>query len=126
MELIRKNTYNDCIKYYFVLEDFKDCNALEVQIFYDKGGINYWNDKIEKRGYYISLQPCSLQCTTIRSMPSDGVKKFIKEVGRKSKKAFATAREMVNIQDIIEMVNYKDYPVSLEEVMQIVKTIKSN
>lgn len=37
-----------------------DANHLKVSVFYDKGGINYFNYKDEARGYWASVNPVTV------------------------------------------------------------------
>lgn len=65
-------------------------NFIIVRTFYDKGGMNYFTYKNEKRGIYLSLQPVKVEDYGGYSMESfegfSGIKFFIKELNRKSDK----------------------------------------
>ena len=34
--------------------------TIEINFYYDKGGMNYFNSSVEKRGYYLSVSPVIL------------------------------------------------------------------
>ncbi len=38
-----------------------DVNAVEVDVFYSKGGLNYFSYKTEPRGYYASVMPVKVE-----------------------------------------------------------------
>lgn len=124
MELKRKTIRKDREQYYFTFENFNNCNTLEVDIYYSKGGENYWRSCQEKRGYYISLQPCIINDVSIISVPTDGIKMCIKEVGRKSRKGLDTAVNSISVDNIINMARYNAYPISKKEIEKLLKIIK--
>lgn len=92
-------------KYLEVKNPTKEVNALRVEVYYNKGGYNLWTHKEEKRGYYASIMPVrrdgfmeSYTCFT-------GVKQLIKEVNRKSDKAYTDAVNAAG--DVIEkLIDY--------------------
>ena len=92
-------------KYLEIKNPTKDLNALRVEVYYNKGGYNLWTYKEEKRGYYASVMPVcrngfmeSYTCFT-------GVKQLIKEVNRKSEKAYNDAINAAG--DVIEkLIDY--------------------
>ena len=57
--------------------------------------MNYWTYKTEKRGYWLSVSPVSIErgngYTSEGFIPFSGTKWFLKEVKRKSAKAEAEA-----------------------------------
>lgn len=73
-----------------------------VSMDYDLGGINYFNGKMNERGYYLYCTPCELSnsefngrtYTTARTLVGKGLKKLLKKVTRKSKKAEEEATEI--------------------------------
>ena len=81
--------------------------VLEVSVGYDLGGYNYWNNTINKRGYYLFCTPCELReitvpkgipYTTVTQIMGKGLKILLKEVTRQSKKAAAEADRLVEKQ----------------------------
>jgi hypothetical protein len=71
---------------------------LKIEVFYDKGGMNYFNSSVNKRGYYVSarvVERDSSRGYTIESfMMFGGKKKFLFEVKKQSKKAYEQAVAM--------------------------------
>lgn len=73
-----------------------DTKKIKVEVDYDKGGMNYFNGRVDKRGYYLYVrvvdcvdngQYMSESCNLFGS----GYKFFLHEVGRKSNKQFEVA-----------------------------------
>jgi hypothetical protein len=78
---------------------------LKIEVYYDKGGMNYFNSKVEPRGYWLSMRQVEIQRTD-RSIVIEsfglmsGAKMFLKEVKKQSQKAYEEA--IVLAQDKIE------------------------
>lgn len=74
-------------------------NCMEVLISYNKGGINYFNYRMEKRGYYIHFTPCHRDdesykeegMALISTEMGAGFKMLVSEIKRDSQKAFEEA-----------------------------------
>lgn len=74
-------------------------NCMEVLISYNKGGINYFNSRMEKRGYYIHFTPCHRDdesykeegMALISTEMGAGFKMLVSEIKRDSQKAFEEA-----------------------------------
>jgi hypothetical protein len=69
---------------------------LKIEIFYDKGGMNYFNGKVEPRGYWLSMRQVERKVEgrgiVIESYGMfSGAKAFLKEVKKKSDKAYQEA-----------------------------------
>lgn len=85
-------------------------NLLEVNFYYDIGGMNYFTGKPVKRGYYLNAVPVSKSIskdgyTSVTTTAFTGCSYLLKEVNRKSKKAEKEAEE--KISEVIEtLVNY--------------------
>ncbi len=126
MELLSNKQTKERKKYIFSMTGYKDCNALEVSIYYNKGGYNYWYGKIDKRGYWLSLQPCQLDIHLITTVPTDGVKQFLLEVGRQSQKKFNEAVKMTTKETIKSLVEYMQYPINDEDIAFIFETIQED
>jgi hypothetical protein len=77
----------------------KDCNRLEVTLDYSLGGYNYWNGNTDGRGYYLYVSPVTITSReyngrpyeTVSQVLGQGIKKLVKPVQRRSKKAEAEA-----------------------------------
>jgi len=67
-------------------------NALEVSIFYDEGGMNYFNGGVNRRGYYASVVPTLVRrengYTSRTTQMFEGAKTLLLEVPRFSQKTF--------------------------------------
>ena len=65
-------------------------NNLKVEVFYDKGGYNYFTNKEDKRGYYVSVIPVERNVeqgyTTEITTAFRGYKYLLRAVSRKTKK----------------------------------------
>ena len=71
-------------------------NKITTEIYYSKGGMNYFTDRDEKRGYYFSITP-EKHNDGFRTYTSfSGVKTCILEVARKSKSAYDKAKAMLD------------------------------
>lgn len=44
-------------KKYTPVKDNSVCNNIKTHLYYDKGGMNYFTGKVEKRGIYLSITP---------------------------------------------------------------------
>ena len=44
-------------KRYIPVEENPIANFIRVELYYDKGGMNYFTGKTERRGYYLSAVP---------------------------------------------------------------------
>ena len=77
---------------------------LKIEVYYDKGGMNYFNSKVESRGYWLSMRQVERETrengVVIESYGMfSGAKAFLLEVKRKSDKAYEQA--LVLAQDKI-------------------------
>ena len=64
-----------------------DCTHIDVEVFYTKGGMNYFTSKNERRGLYLSVQPVKRGDRMISFTAFSGVKQFVKEMKMFSQKA---------------------------------------
>ena len=69
---------------------------LKIEVYYDKGGINYFNGKVEPRGYWLSMRQVERERRDngifIESYGMfSGAKSFLKEVKRYSQKTYEDA-----------------------------------
>ena len=73
-------------------------NYLKISVFYDLGGHSYFTGKINKRGYYVSVQPVERSEREYGFAEScamfAGYKHLLKEVSKQSKKASNEALEL--------------------------------
>lgn len=88
----------------------QEVNNLKVELYYHKGGYNYFTYKNEKRGYYLSISPVyrreSTPGITLESYCAfSGIKVLLLEVQRKSNKAEAEAEAICQA----EKQKYIDY-----------------
>ena len=88
-----------------------ETKKVKVEVFYSKGGMNYFNYTQDKRGYYVSVRLVDRSIkngyvTESFSMFEGGYKQLLKEVGRASKKSeqFADSIAMDCAKPIIERV----------------------
>ena len=74
---------------------------IDVSLYYDKGGQNWYSSRIEPRGYWVSIQPVKKEFRDYgyinQCNPRDGARVFIKEVSRFSAK---TLNELSHDPDI--------------------------
>lgn len=72
---------------------------LKIEVYYSKGGMNYWNGRNEPRGYYLSVtkverEVCNGYTSESFMVGSGGVRSFLLEVKRQSPKSLAQAEEL--------------------------------
>jgi len=75
--------------------------TLKIKVYYDKGGMNYFSGKAEKRGYYLSVSPVKRNVSTFNPnlvteeyAAFSGVKELLLEVQRQSTKAEKQAEDI--------------------------------
>lgn len=66
-------------------------NKVDINLYYSLGGMNYFNNKEEKRGYYIQFCPCNVEekengiyCKMVEPLHPRSFKICIKTATRKS------------------------------------------
>lgn len=71
---------------------------LKIEVFYDKGGINYFTSGTNRRGYYVAVRVVERKTdngfTTESFSMFGGLKRFLLEVKKQSKKAYEQAVAM--------------------------------
>lgn len=89
-----------------------DFPQVQMEIRYSLGGMNYFNYKEEKRGYYFHVNPCKrkeygngLVSTEIQPMHDRAFKICIKEANRKSEKTLNKLKNILK-QDIEVIKQY--------------------
>lgn len=88
---------------------------LEIELYYDLGGMNYFTGKAEDRGYYLSVTPVEIgmrdgRIASERYAAFTGIKQNIKQVTRKSTKAEAEAEKLASdaMDNLIDYVCKKN------------------
>lgn len=89
-----------------------NCTHINVEVYYSKGGMNYFTSSVEKRGYYLSVQPITKSSNSVSFTAFTGVKQLVKEVGRFSPKIlaeFVVEYELMNklVAHVMEKNNIK-------------------
>lgn len=89
-----------------------DCTHVDVEVYYSKGGMNYFTGSVERRGYYLSVQPLSKSTNSYSYTAFTGIKQLVREAGRFSPKAlneFVVDYEMMNtmVAHVMEKNNIK-------------------
>lgn len=78
------------MKQYFETSQIPDSTHIAVELFYNKGGYNYFTGKKESRGVWLSFRPVTYEVkdsyTSESYMGFSCVKFLIKEMARKSQK----------------------------------------
>ena len=63
------------------------CTHIDIDVYYSKGGMNYFTSRSERRGLYVSVQPVTRSANTVSFTAFTGVKQFVKEMARFNQKA---------------------------------------
>lgn len=92
------------MKKYFETNQIPDSTHIAVELFYSKGGYNYFTGKQESRGVWLSLRPVTYEVkdgyTSESYMGFSGIKFLIKEMARKNQKQIdRIENELKNIID---------------------------
>lgn len=88
-------------RYYGGLIDHnRDMNTLKVQVYYNKGGVNWATMREEERGYYFSMTPVRIEdhgnYKVEETRMFSGCKALILPVNRQSQKRFEQAKAMTD------------------------------
>jgi len=81
-------------KKYIERNDLNKATHLEVNVSYNKGGVNCFSGGTRPRGYYLSVTPVTISSTSISFVAFTGQSQFLLETKRFSAKQFAQAIEM--------------------------------
>lgn len=69
-----------------------DATHVKIQLYYSKGGMNYFTYRTEARGFYLSVTPVSISkcgvCQTETTTAFSGVKECLLECSRFNQKSF--------------------------------------
>ena len=72
------------------------CNILEVKVYYDLGGYNYFTSQPKKRGYYVSVSPLEVNGNFVSYQGFSGTYMLLNEVKRQSKKGEVEALKLLD------------------------------
>lgn len=78
----------------YTLPDNGGVNEIEVQVFYDKGGVNMFSCTPKERGYYFSITPQRHVGCMYEYHAYDGAKCLMVPAKRQSKKLYEKAKQM--------------------------------
>ena len=122
IERVKENKTTKAI--YFTKDSniFKNNKSLEISIYYSLGG--YSLGGYSQRGYYISLEPCKLGNNSVTSYPFDGIRYFLKEVNRQSKRQFNEAIKSVTFETLSVLSAHMGFSLSDKELDFILKSIQ--
>lgn len=92
-------------KYIDIKNPNRNANKIKIELYYNLGGMNYFTGKAENRGYYLIVTPVLIDGYFESVTAFTGIKKCIKEVSRKSEKAYQAALQESN-KYLPELLNY--------------------
>lgn len=75
-------------KKYLPLEPNESATHLKVEVYYSKGGMNYFTGSNEKRGIYLSVSPVTRRENSESYIGFSGIKKHLVDMARFSQKTF--------------------------------------
>lgn len=82
-------------------------SVIVIRLYYAMGGMNYWNYKVEPRGYFLSVTPEEREdtgtFTVRRTTLGSGYKSLVKEAARFSQKTLDSIDETTLQAKIAEM-----------------------
>jgi len=81
-------------KEYIERSDLKDATHLEVSVYYDKGGANYFSGGMMPRGYYLSVRPVTKGNGSVSFALFSGNSKLLLQTQRYTDKQFARAIDL--------------------------------
>jgi len=79
---------------YIERDDLTDATHLNISVYYDKGGMNYFTGGTSQRGYYMSVKPVRKSENMVSYTAFSGFSRFLFETGRFTAKQFERAVEM--------------------------------
>jgi hypothetical protein len=96
-------------------------NTLQVELYYSKGGMNYFTGTNERRGLYLSVSPLEIKeyeggGRSIGYVGFSGTKKCVKEMARFNQKQFDNF--VVDENDIEPLMNHVIKQNNLEVVKE--------
>jgi len=69
-------------------------NCIEAEVYYSKGGADYFSGGTRPRGYYVSVTPVCRNGTSVRFTAFSGIARFLLPTSRYTDKQFETAVEL--------------------------------
>ena len=75
-------------------EGLKNGTHIDVEVYYDIGGMNYFSGRTSPRGYYVSVTPVTRKDNMISHVTFKGYKQLLFETSRFSANQFKRAVEM--------------------------------
>lgn len=116
------------MKRYFETNTIPNSTHIAVELFYSKGGYNYFTGKRESRGIWLSFKPVTYEVkdgyTSESYMAFSGTKFLIKELARKSKKQLANvAAELSRIIDSLVFHYEADHQYQLVKGVESLKAL---
>ncbi|GIV43946.1 MAG: hypothetical protein KatS3mg035_1069 [Bacteroidia bacterium] len=82
---------------------------IEIEIYYSKGGANYFTGQNEQRGIYVSVSPVTLGENFVSYTAFTGIKQLIKPMARFSQKVLnETNVDATELNELIEHVCQKN------------------
>jgi len=75
-------------------EGLRNGTHLEVEVYYDKGGTNYFSGGTTPRGYYVSVRPVTHKNGMTSVALFTGVSQLLLQANRHSDKQFESAVEL--------------------------------
>ena len=113
------------MKKYVTIDEQKG-KQLEISVYYSLGGYNNFYGKQERRGIYVSLQPCFVTkhpggYVSVQCVPMDGRKMLLQELKRANAKKLQVWEEAVSA--IVEKIGeaYKNH--NFNEVVALLTSI---
>lgn len=75
-------------------EGLKDATHIDVEVYYTKGGANYFSGGVTRRGYYLSVKPVKREGAWVSYGMFSGYSKLLLEANRFSAKQLEQAVEL--------------------------------
>lgn len=86
------------------VEGNTSCTHIDVELYYSKGGMNYFTSRNEERGLYLSVSPLEKGDRFVKYSAFSGIKKHVKAMKAFSQKAFDTFQPSES--DIQQLINH--------------------
>jgi len=83
----------------YVVNSKPEGYAVQIQLYYNKGGMNYFTGRQVRRGIYLAVNAVEIidngSYKTVRIVPTDGVRICLKELKRKSAKQIDLQKDRI-------------------------------
>ena len=76
----------------------EDATHVEVDVYYQKGGPNYWTGYTDEGGIYVSAHPVAVEEGLVRTVLGTGLKHLLRQSDRLSRKRLADVADCVRTQ----------------------------